>query len=184
MLDSRVLEGDALEGEEDCRLMLNILYKRRDLLICLLLVAITLAVFWQVKDYEFVYLDDNIYLTENPRIHSGLTIESLAWAFTTNLGKLWMPLTWLSFLLDFEVHGLDPGGYHLTNLLFHIANALLLFIVLNRCTGALWCSAFVAALNASSITSGNSFEKLSNTQDCNVSLSKGSTQLMHLINSF
>ena len=118
------------------------------LLLCLFLVMITLAVFWPVKDYEFIHYDDDLYMVDNSRVQDGLTIESIKWAFTTTHTGNWYPLTWLSLLLDYELYGLNPAGYHWTNLLFHIANTLLLFFLLSRMTGTVYKSAFVAALFA------------------------------------
>ena len=120
----------------------------RKFLICLLLSVITFFTYWQVWNYDFVNLDDPLYVTQNPHVQAGLSCESIAWAFTTTHAEFIIPLTWLSFMLDSEFYGLNPGGYHLTNLLLHITNALLLFIILKRMTGALWRSGFVAALFA------------------------------------
>ena len=119
-----------------------------ELLILLFLIAATFAVFWQVQNQEFVNYDDNVYITENPHVQSGLTRKSLAWAFTSTYASNWHPLTWLSHLLDCELYGLNPKWHHLTNLLFHVANTLLLFLVLKRMTGAHWRSAYVAAMFA------------------------------------
>ena len=119
-----------------------------DYLICLLLITATLAVFWQVKNYDFVNLDDPPYITENPQVQQGLSHKSIVWALTSTEVGLWIPLTWLSLMLDFELYGLNAGGYHLTNLLFHLASTLLLFVTLRQTTGGRWQSAFVAALFA------------------------------------
>jgi len=119
-----------------------------DYFICLLLITATLAVFWQVRHHDFINLDDPVYVTQNPHIQSGLSRESVLWAFTSFHSGFWIPLTWVSFMLDFEIYGLNSGGYHLTNLLFHIANTLLLFLILRRTTGGRWQSGFVAALFA------------------------------------
>jgi tetratricopeptide (TPR) repeat protein len=121
---------------------------RGDILVCLLLAATTLAVYWQVRNYDFIRWDDPVYVTENPHVQAGLSRESVVWAFTSAHAGFRIPLTWLSLMLDFEFYGLNAGGYHVTNLLFHIANALLLFLVLKRMTGAFWRSGFVAALFA------------------------------------
>jgi Flp pilus assembly protein TadD len=118
------------------------------LLIGLFLILATLAAFWQVRNHEFINLDDNMYVTDNRHVQSGLTLEGLTWAFTTIHAGHWHPLTWLSHMLACQVYGLNPGGHHLTNLFFHIASTLLLFLVLRRMTGALWKSGFVAALFA------------------------------------
>jgi len=94
----------------------------------------------------FLDYDDNIYLTENPAIRLGLSLAGVEWAFRSTLGALWMPITWLSFLAEYEVWGLDPRGFHLTNLLLHAANALLAFLAFERMTGRLGSSAAAAAL--------------------------------------
>ena len=117
--------------------------------ICIFLVVTTFAVYGQVQDHEFLLnYDDNKYVTENRNVQAGLTSESVKWAFTTSHFSMWHPMTWLSHMLDYQFYGLNPKGHHLTNLLFHIANTLLLFLVLLRMTGALWQSCFVAALFA------------------------------------
>jgi hypothetical protein len=119
-----------------------------DYLICVLLITTTLAVFWQVNSHNFINLDDPPYITENTHVQEGLSLKSLGWAFSSTDVGLWIPLTWLSFMLDFELYGLNAGGYHLTNLLFHLASTLLLFVTLRQTTGGRWQSAFVAALFA------------------------------------
>jgi tetratricopeptide (TPR) repeat protein len=116
--------------------------------VCIVLTIAILAVYWQVKDHAFINLDDNLYITENPHVQAGLTIENLKWAFTTTHAPYWHPLTWLSHMLDVQLFGLKAGGHHLTNLFFHIVNTLLLFLILRRMTRAHWRSAFVAALFA------------------------------------
>ena len=79
-----------------------------------------------------------------------LTIENINWAFTegTLISNYWHPVTWISHILDFQVFGMNAGGHHLTSLFFHIANTLLLFFVINKMTGHLWRSVFIAALFA------------------------------------
>jgi len=114
-------------------------------LVCLALALTTLAVFWQVRHHEFVTFDDDLYIYDNSYVKAGLTRQGLVWAFTKAHAYNWHPLTWLSHMLDCELYGLDAGGHHFTNVLFHIANAVLLFLFLNRLTGRLWSSAFVAA---------------------------------------
>ena len=90
----------------------------------------------------------SLYVTENSRVKTGLTIENIGWAFTTTAAANWHPLTWVTHMLDVQLYGLNPGAHHLTNVLFHIANTLILFFIFYRATGALWESAFVAALFA------------------------------------
>ena len=121
---------------------------RLDLMVCLFLGLITLAVYWQVRDHEFINYDDPLYVTKNHHIKSGLTLKTIVWSFTAEVAANWHPITLLSHMLDVQLFGMNPGSHHLTNLFFHMANTLLLFLVLRRMTGALWQSAFVAALFA------------------------------------
>ncbi|MHC4739804.1 MAG: tetratricopeptide repeat protein, partial [Planctomycetota bacterium] len=113
--------------------------------IYLFLALTTLAVYFEVRNYEFVNYDDQEYVTENKRVQAGLTTENVKWAFTSTKFSSWDPLTWLSHILDCELFGLNAGRHHLTNLFFHIANTLLLFAVLKQMTGAVWPSVFAAA---------------------------------------
>jgi protein O-mannosyl-transferase len=110
------------------------------------LVAITLAVYWQVQGHDFLIWDDFAYIVENPHVRSGLSVENVLWAFTTTHASYWHPLTWLSHMLDCELYGLNPQGHHFNALLLHTASTLMLFLVLRGMTGALWRSACVAAL--------------------------------------
>lgn len=118
------------------------------LLICFILSLVTFASYWQVKSNALIDFDDPLYVIDNKGIQSAFTLDAFKWAFTTNQAYNWHPLTWFSLMLDYRLFGLEPEGYHLTNLAFHIANTLLLFYVLYLMTGALWRSAFVAALFA------------------------------------
>jgi tetratricopeptide (TPR) repeat protein len=126
----------------------NLSESSRKILICLVLAIVTLAVFWQVKHHDFVNLDDKMYILENRHVLSGLTVDGVKWAFTSVYASNWHPLTWLSHMLDVDLLGVNAGRMHLVNVFFHIAAALLLFLILDRTTGALWRSAFVAALFA------------------------------------
>ncbi len=116
--------------------------------ICLFLVAATALVYLQLLGHDFISFDDGVYVTQNPYVQTGLTGETITWALTTTHGNFWHPLTWLSHMLDCELFGLNPGIHHLINLLFHMGNSILLFVVLRRMTGAIWRSAIVAALFA------------------------------------
>ncbi len=120
----------------------------RDLAVCLLLVAATLAVYGQTVRYDFVNFDDDHYVYENPHVRKGLTPEGIRWAFTAFRSSNWHPVTWLSHMLDCELFGLKAGYHHLVNVLLHILNSLLLYLVLRGMTGAVWRSAMVAALFA------------------------------------
>ena len=113
-----------------------------------LLGLITVAVYLPVIELNFVTFDDTYYLTANPKVQAGLTWEGVRWAFTRTHAANWHPVTWLSHMLDCQLYGLKPAGHHLTNLVFHTANTLLLFGLLKRLTGAFWRSALVAALFA------------------------------------
>ena len=117
-------------------------------LIGLLLIVATLGVFWQVRSHDFLNYDDDVYVSENSQVQEGFTRKSVIWAFTSGYASNWHPLTWLSHMLDCQLFGLNPGGHHLTNLMLHLANTLLLFLLLNRMTSAPYRSALVAALFA------------------------------------
>ena len=122
--------------------------KRQDLYISLLLLLLTALVYWPVTQHEFINYDDHLYVTDNPVVQEGLTLEGVQWAFRSCQASNWHPITWLSHMLDCSLFYLYPGGHHLTNLLFHLANTVLLFQFLQRLTGARWRCAFVAALFA------------------------------------
>jgi hypothetical protein len=112
------------------------------------LFAGTLALFAQSIGFEFLSFDDRKYVTENPWVARGLALESIRWAFTTFYFTNWHPLTWLSYMLDFELYGLDAAGFHASNVVLHALNVALVFRVLARATGRTWPSALVAALFA------------------------------------
>jgi Tfp pilus assembly protein PilF len=113
----------------------------------ILLLATTTA-YWGVWNHEFLNLDDNEYITQNPRVQAGLSWGGVAWAFTTDHAGNWHPLTWLSHMLDQQMFGGGPFGPHLVNLLLHLASTWLLFRFLVRTTGSTGRSAFVAAVFA------------------------------------
>ena len=121
---------------------------RTKILLSVVLVAVTLAVFMQTVDHQFINYDDPGYVTSNPVVKSGLTAAGFAWAFTTTAMSNWHPLTWLSHMADVQMFGLDPRGHHLTSVCIHAVAALLLFLLLARITGALWQSFAVASLFA------------------------------------
>ena len=127
---------------------INITPQRQKLIIYAVLTLAVLAVYWQVNQHDFVNYDDNYYVTGNSHIQSGISPDGLRWAFTTRYLDLWNPLVWLSLLFDYQFHGLNAGGYHLTNLFLHLLSSLLLFWLFNRMTGAVWKSAFIAAFFA------------------------------------
>jgi hypothetical protein len=107
----------------------------------------TFVAFEEVRLNGFVY-DDGLYITNNPHVQAGLAKESVTWALVTPESGSWEPMTWLSHMLGVELFDMDASGHHLVNLLFHIVNAVLLFHLLTKMTGALWPSLFVAAVFA------------------------------------
>jgi len=116
--------------------------------ICIFLMVATFCVYSQVQDHEFINFDDDKYVTESSLVQAGLTNENIIRVFTTRHAGGWIPITSISYMLDYQLYGLNPKGYLLTNLFFHIANSLLLFLILFRMTGAIWQSAFVAVVFA------------------------------------
>jgi protein O-mannosyl-transferase len=116
--------------------------------ICLVLAAITFAVFGQTLHHGFIDFDDNAYVYSNRMVTQGLTLKGLVWVFTHADCSLYHPLTMLSLMADCQLYGLHAGGYHFTNVLLHTASVILLFLILRQMTGALWRSAFVAAVFA------------------------------------
>ncbi len=121
---------------------------RRPWFICLLLAVAVAAVYWRVLDCGFVNYDDPDYVSANSQVRGGFNAAGVAWAFSTGWAGNWHPVTWLSHMFDAQVFGMRPSGHHLTNLLLHLANSALLFLLLNRMTRRLWPSATVAALFA------------------------------------
>lgn len=114
----------------------------------LLLILATTITYFPVKDSEFIDLDDDVYVTDNPWIQQGLNLQSISWAMTSLREGVWNPMTWISFMLDYQLFGLNPAGYHLTNLVLHLGSVLLLLGVLYRMTERFWPSLLVAALFA------------------------------------
>ena len=126
------------------------------LLICLVLLVVTLAVYMPVFRNAFINYDDDVYVYRNSFVKAGLTAKGLAWAFNVGYAGNWHPLTWMSHMADYQFFRDNPAGHHATNLIFHMASTVLLFLVLRRMTsrpgsmqaGSSWKSAFVAALFA------------------------------------
>ncbi|MBW2438642.1 MAG: hypothetical protein JRF29_15260, partial [Deltaproteobacteria bacterium] len=116
--------------------------------VCVFLIGAVLSVYSGVINFDFILFDDNQYVTGNVQVRTGLTRQGLTWSLFSTHSANWHPLTWLSHMADVEFYGLNAGGHHLTNVLFHIANTLLLFFLLRRMTDTLWRSAIVAALFA------------------------------------
>jgi protein O-mannosyl-transferase len=115
---------------------------------CIVLAAITFTVYFPAIFHPFVNYDDYDYVTQNPHVQSGLSAETISWAFASTDASNWHPLTWLSHALDCQLFGVNPHGHHLTSVLLHTCNVVLLFLILQWATGALGMSAMVAALFA------------------------------------
>ncbi len=113
-----------------------------------LLALVTLVLYWPVTGFDFINYDDPQFVTSNAHVQGGLNWEGVKWAFSLNEGDYWHPLTWLSLMLDASLFGRKAGGFHFTNVAFHAANGVLLFLLLRRLTGAMWRSVVVAALFA------------------------------------
>jgi regulator of sirC expression with transglutaminase-like and TPR domain len=127
---------------------ININHQRQILIVYVVLAVVILVVFWQVNQYDFVSDDFQYVAAAQVEVRNGITLDAFRWAFSTKYIGLWNPLIWLSFMFDYKLFGLNAGGYHVTNLILHIFSTLLLFWLFNRMTGAIWRSAFVAALFA------------------------------------
>jgi tetratricopeptide (TPR) repeat protein len=127
----------------------NLITKHAGFAACFLLCILTLIPYWQVRHFPFVCYDDNVYVTSNPDVQAGLTAKGIVRSFSlTGYASNWHPLTWMSHMADVQLFGMNPGPQHLTNLLLHIVNTLLLFGVLRAMTASGWKSFFVAALFA------------------------------------
>jgi cytochrome c-type biogenesis protein CcmH/NrfG len=115
-------------------------------LICGLLALSIVAAYWPVMGYAFTDYDDKDYVRQNPHVLNGLNWPDVVWAFIHFYASNWHPLTWLSHMLDVQLFGLNAGGHHVTSVLFHASDTVLLFLCLSQATGFLWRSAMVAAL--------------------------------------
>ena len=124
------------------------LSRHRIVVICLGLVLVTAGLYWPVTRHDFINVDDPRFVTENAQVRAGLTWPGVVWAFHSVYTEAWQPMTWCSHMLDCQMYGLNAGGHHLTSLLWHLANTVLLFLWLNDLTKATWRSGFVAALFA------------------------------------
>jgi protein O-mannosyl-transferase len=113
-----------------------------------ILTIATLAVFTQALKYGFINFDDPIYVLNNQHLNKGISIERIKWAFSSIYAGFWFPLTWLSHMFDCELFDLNPAGHHLSSIILHLINSLLLFTILKKISGALWQSAFTASLFA------------------------------------
>ncbi|MGB5747187.1 MAG: tetratricopeptide repeat protein [Desulfobacterales bacterium] len=121
---------------------------RPEFIVGIFMVLAILVIYSQTISFDFVLLDDDVYVTNNPHFNRGLRSESIKQAFSQAHGGFWIPLTWVSYMIDSQLYGMKPGGYHMTNVLFHILNTLLVFTVFRKMTGNLWRSGFIAAMFA------------------------------------
>ncbi|MEW6730948.1 MAG: tetratricopeptide repeat protein [Acidobacteriota bacterium] len=126
-------------------------------IICLTLFIVVILLYGQAYGREFVNYDDYLYIVDNPHIQQGLAWREIKWVFTHTYIYLWIPLTWISFMFDYQFFGLNASAYHLHNAILHGLTSILLFLILKRLAyslyqqetnQALWVSAFMAALFA------------------------------------
>src|SRR5690348_10193621 len=123
-------------------------FTRRDWLTSFALLTLTVAVFSPVSLNQFIAYDDPAYITDNPHVLTGLSLENLRWAFTTGHAANWHPLTWLSHQLDAQLFGHSTTGHHMTNVILHGFNVALLYVIFRQMSGAVWQSALLAAIFA------------------------------------
>ena len=117
-------------------------------LICIVLVLAIATVYWPVQHHDFISLDDDLYVTDNTHVQQGMSLKGLKWALTTDHAGFWIPMTWISIMIDCHLYGLNAGHHHVTNVIIHIFNTLLLFLVFRRMTGEVWPSSVVAVMFA------------------------------------
>jgi protein O-mannosyl-transferase len=121
---------------------------RRTIAVSAALFLGTLLVFSRAIGNDFVNYDDPVYVTQNPRVQAGLSLDGIRWATITGAAANWHPLTWISHMVDWSVFEDDPRGHHALSIVWHGLNAVLVFLLFRRLTNALWLSAFSAALFA------------------------------------
>ncbi|HMJ08469.1 MAG TPA: hypothetical protein VK468_05655, partial [Pyrinomonadaceae bacterium] len=126
----------------------SFLASHHDLVIKAVIAVLVMAVYFQVHGFDFINLDDNLYVYENPAVLGGLNWLSINWAFAALYAANWHPLTWMSYQFDASVFGTGPGIFHSVNAFFHLINSILGFVVFRRITGREWESAAVAILFA------------------------------------
>jgi tetratricopeptide (TPR) repeat protein len=121
-------------------------YRDPSFLAIALLTVVGVVIYAQTIRFDFVNLDDNVYITENPIVHTGLNWNTFVWAFTSAYGANWHPITWLSHLIDVDLFGLDAGGHHVESFVFHIVDSIILYFLIRLMTGRVWESLAVAAI--------------------------------------
>ncbi|RJP75752.1 MAG: tetratricopeptide repeat protein [Desulfobacteraceae bacterium] len=120
----------------------------RVLPVFLLLTFLIFSIYYQTITYDFISYDDEMYITSNPHVLSGLNMKNMAWAFTTSWASNWHPVTWISHMADVQVFGMNSGAHHFVNMMFHIMNSLLIFFLFRKMTSDYWQSCFIAVLFA------------------------------------
>src|ERR1051325_1123001 len=142
-------KAKAIAGaKKDSAAVLRVSARNKKILTCVLLAFSTFLVFSPALFNDFVNYDDPDYFTHNRHVRNGFSRENLVWAFTQTFASNWHPITWVSHMLDGQLFGENPIGPHAINVFLHVANTLLVFLLLKKLTGAMWRSAFVAALFA------------------------------------
>lgn len=141
-------DSDSRRSADSTAAAVKTTYDRRALWTAIALLVAIALVYAPVRHYGFVDLDDPQYVSENPFVANGLTWSAVKWAFTSIHASYWLPLIWMSHMVDVQLYGLNAGGHHVTNVVLHVANTMLLLALLYRMTGAFGRSAFVAALFA------------------------------------
>ncbi len=138
----------------------------RSFILSIVLVLMVWFVFGQTLTFDFVNYDDPLYVTENPLVSSGITLKGFVRAIAHSDYSFYHPLTTLSHMLDYEIYGLNPVGFHLTNVVLHTASTLLLFLILRSMTGSLWKSFLVAAVFAIHPLRAESVAWITERKDC------------------
>ncbi|MBF0459641.1 MAG: tetratricopeptide repeat protein [Nitrospirae bacterium] len=119
-----------------------------DIIIIAAIAALTLFVYSEVRTFEFLSYDDNVHITLNTHVTTGLNAGNIGWAFTHSHDGNWYPLTLLTYMATVQFFGLNPGAHHIVGLIIHVINSVLSFVLFNRMTGARWRAAFIALLFA------------------------------------
>ncbi|MBF0459642.1 MAG: hypothetical protein HQK99_17275, partial [Nitrospirae bacterium] len=119
-----------------------------DIVIIAATAALTLFVYSEVRTFEFLGYDDNVHITANTHVTTGLNAGNIGWAFTHSHDGNWYPLTLLTYMATVQLFGLNPAAHHIVGLIIHVINSVLLFVLFNRMTGMRWRAAFIALLFA------------------------------------
>jgi protein O-mannosyl-transferase len=130
------------------KIFMTFIQKNKFFIVCFLLGVLTMALYWPIRSHGFTSFDDGLYVTDCPKVQMGLSWDGICWAFQSFDAVNWHPLTFIVHMIDCDLYGLSPAGHHLTSILFHCANVLLVFLLLRHLTGKFWASAMVSALFA------------------------------------